>query len=78
MALPNQPGLTPEVIALVEKHEALITGPKGTWKTWELAWMYEIYNLYTGEKKKDQGCGACRQSVINKVRLIHEEYKKTL
>ena len=74
----NQPGLTPEVVEMLIKHEDLISKPKGTWKTWEMAWMYEIYNLYTGENKKDGGCGACRSGVVNKVRLIQEEYKKQL
>lgn len=74
----NQPGLTPEVIELLIKHEDLLARPKGVWKTWEMAWMYEIYNAYTNEKKVDSGCGACRTGVVNKVRLIHEEYKKSL
>jgi hypothetical protein len=74
----NQPGLTPEVIEMLTKHEALITAPKGVWKTWEMQWMYDIYNAYTGEKKVNAGCGACRSSVVNKVRLIHEEYKRAL
>jgi hypothetical protein len=74
----NQPGLTPEVIEMLIKHEDLLAKTKGVWKTWEMAWMYEIYNAYTGEKKVDGGCGGCRQSVINKVRLIREEYQRTL
>jgi hypothetical protein len=72
----NQPGLTSEVCALLQQHEELLSKPKGVWKPGELAPIYAIYNAYTGENKLDQGCGACRTGVVNKVRLIHEEYKR--
>jgi hypothetical protein len=74
----NQPGLTAEVYALIQEHEALLTKTKGVWQPGELAPIYKIYNAYTGENKLDAGCGACRSNIVNKVRLIHEEYKRTL
>ena len=74
----NQPGLTAEVFALIQEHEELLKKPKGVWQPGELAPIYKIYNVYTGENKQDAGCGACRTGVVNKVRAIYEEYKKTL
>ena len=73
----NQPGLISEVCALIQEHEELLKKPKGVWQPGELAPIYAIYNAYTGEKKLDQGCGACRSGVVNKVRAIYEEYKKS-
>jgi hypothetical protein len=63
---------------LIQTQEELLTKPKGVWKPRELTPIYAIYNAYTGETKYDQGCGACRTGVVNKVRAIYEEYKKTL
>jgi len=74
----TQPGLTSEVFQLIQDNEELLQKPKGVWQPGELAPIYAIYNAYTGEKKLDQGCGACRSGVVNKVRAIYEEYKKTL
>lgn len=77
MTPPNQPQLTSEVFELLKEHEHLLIKPKGVWQPYELIPMYAIYNAYTGENKKDNGCGSCRKTVVNKVRLIHEEYKKS-
>ena len=74
----NYPGLTAEVFELIQTHEELLKKPKGVWQPGELTPIYAIYNAYTGETKYDAGCGACRSSVVNKVRAIYEEYKKTL
>ena len=72
----GQPGLTSEVCELIQKHEESLKKPKGVWQPGELDPMYAIYNAYTGEKKVQTGCGACRSGVVNKVRTIYEEYKK--
>ena len=74
----NHPGLTAEVFQLIQDNEELLKKPKGVWQPGELAPIYAIYNAYTGEQKYDAGCSACRSSVVNKVRAIYEEYKKTL
>ena len=74
----NHPGLTAEVFELIQTHEELLKKPKGVWQPGELTPIYAIYNAYTGEQKYDQGCGSCRTGVVNKVRAIYEEYKKTL
>ena len=72
----TQPGLTSEVCALIQANEELLKKPKGVWQPGELTPIYAIYNAYTGEKKYDAGCGACRSGVVNKVRSIYEEYQK--
>jgi hypothetical protein len=74
----TEPGLTSEVYALLQQHASLLDRPKQVFQPHEMAPMYEIYNKYTGQLKKDNGCGACRTNVMNKVRKIYEEYKKSL
>ncbi len=75
---PKEPGLTAEVFQAIQEAEPLLTQARQVFQAHEMAQMYKIYNLYTGQLKRDSGCGACRTSVMNKVRKIYEEYKKTL
>ena len=72
------PGLVSEVYELIQKNEHLLTAPKQVFQNYEMAEIYKIYNAYQGENKKDHGCPSCRTNVVNKVRKIYEEYKKTL
>ena len=74
----KEPGLTAEVYQAIQETEPLLTSPRQVFQAHEMAQMYKIYNLYTGENKRDGGCGACRTSVMNKVRKIYEEYKRSL
>jgi hypothetical protein len=72
------PGLTAEVYQAIQEAEPLLSKPRQVFQSHEMTSLYKIYNLYTGEAKRDGGCGACRASVVNKVRKIYEEYKATL
>ena len=74
----TQPGLTAEVFAAIQEAEPLLKQPRQVFQAHEMALMYKIYNLYTGENKKDGGCGACRTNIMNKVRKIYAEYQATL
>ena len=66
-----------DLTELISLNEHLLSRPKGTFQSYEMTIIYMIYNLITGEKKKDQGCGACRASVVNRVRKYYnEEYLK--
>lgn len=71
-------GLTAEVYAAIQEAEPLLKQPRQVFQAHEMALMYKIYNLYTGENKKDGGCGACRTNIMNKVRKIYAEYQATL
>jgi len=61
----KEPGLTSEVYQAIQEAEPLLKSPRQVFQA-------------TGQNKQDGGCGACRTSVMNKVRKIYEEYKKTL
>jgi len=73
-----QPGLTAEVFALIQEHEELLIRPRQVWPMEQLLKIYAIYNAYTGEVHKPNGCGACATTKVQKVKQIYEEYKKTL
>ena len=72
------PGLTSECFAAIQEAEPLLSKPRQVFQNYEMTQIYKIYNLYTGEQKRDGGCGACRTNVVNKVRKIYEEYKASL
>jgi len=74
----NVPGLTAEVYELFQQNAHLFETPKNVWQPNEMAEVYKIYNAYTGQNEKDNGCGGCRQSKVQLVRRAYEEYKKTL
>lgn len=63
---------------LIRLNEHLLSRPKGTFQSYEMTIIYLMYNLITGENKKDQGCGACRSNVVSRVRKYYnEQYLKT-
>jgi hypothetical protein len=74
----KEPGLTAEVFALINQHNALLERPKQVFAQEEIQAIYDIYNAYTGQKETVSSCGGCRQSKITKVRKIYEEYKQSL
>ena len=78
MNQPNQPGLTAEVYELIRQNEPLLSKPRQVFQPHEMTGLYQIYNAYTGENKRDGGCGACRTNIVNRVRKIYEEYKNSL
>ena len=63
---------------LISLNEHLLSRPRGTFQTYEMTIIYMMYNLITGERKKDGGCGSCRASTVNRVRKYYtEQYLKT-
>jgi hypothetical protein len=74
----KEPGLTAEVFAAIQEAEPLLQKPRQVFQSFEMVQMYKIFNLYTGQNRQDGGCSACRTNVMNRVRKIYEEYKKTL
>jgi hypothetical protein len=62
----------------ISLNEHLLIRPKGSFQSYEMQIIYTMYNLITGERKKDSGCGSCRASTVNRVRKYYtEQYLKT-
>lgn len=74
----KEPGLTAEVYAAIQEALPLLEKPRQVFQPQEMAQIYKIFNLYTGQNRQDGGCGACRTNVVNKVRKIYEEYKASI
>jgi hypothetical protein len=58
---------------LIRVNEHLLNRPKQAFQGYEMTIMYMMYNLITGERKHDTGCGACRTSTVNRVRKYYNE-----
>jgi len=62
-----------EAIKIFKDYNDWFAIPKGSWTTEDFKVCYKLYNLLTGQNRKDSGCSSCRRVVINKLR---QEYKK--
>jgi len=58
---------------LLEQHGQWFQVEKRIWQPQELQIVYTIFNLATGENRRDTGCGSCRRAVIAKVRKMYQE-----
>jgi len=58
---------------LIRLNEHLLTRPKSAFQAYEMTIIYMMYNLITGENKRDTGCGACRAGTVNRVRKYYNE-----
>lgn len=65
-----------EVKAIFEQHREWFETDKKIWQPKELAVAYLIFNLATGENRRDTGCGSCRRAVISRVKKMYQEYNK--
>ena len=58
---------------LISLNEHLLDKPRAAFQAYEMTIIYLMYNLITGENKKDVGCGSCRASTVNRVRKYYNE-----
>ena len=65
-----------EVKALFDQHRAWFETDKKIWQSEELQVVYLIFNLATGENRRDTGCGSCRRSVVNRVKKMYQQEKQ--
>ena len=61
---------------IFEHHQEWFEADKKIWQPGELHVVYTIFNLATGENRKDTGCGSCRRAVVNRVKKMYQEYFK--
>ena len=65
-----------EVKALFDKHKSWFKTDKKIWQPEEVAVAYAIFNLETGENRRDTGCGSCRRAVVTRVKKMFLQYAK--
>ena len=61
--------------AMFEQHRDWFEGDKKIWQPAELQVVYMIFNMSTGENRRDTGCGSCRRAVVNRVKKMYQETK---
>ncbi len=61
---------------IFEKHQEWFEVDKKIWQPAELLVVYTIFNLTTGENRRDTGCGSCRRAVVSRVKKMYQEYFK--
>lgn len=62
-----------EAKILLTEHEEWFRSNKKVWQPEEMAVVYKIFNLSTGENRRDTGCGSCRRAVVNRVKKLAQE-----
>jgi len=65
-----------EARALLDQHSDWFETDKKIWQPTELQVVYLIFNLATGENRRDTGCGSCRRAVVNKVKKMYQQEKQ--
>jgi hypothetical protein len=65
-----------EVQALFDQHKSWFETDKKIWQPEEVAVAYAIFNLETGENRRDTGCGSCRRAVVTRVKKMFLQYAK--
>jgi len=62
-----------EAKILLTEHREWFVLNKKVWQPEEMAVIYKIFNLSTGENRRDTGCGSCRRAVVNRVKKLAQE-----
>lgn len=65
-----------EVRALFDQHRSWFETDKKIWQPTELQVVYMIFNMATGENRRDTGCGSCRRAVVNRVKKMYLQLNK--
>lgn len=68
--------MTDEVMELLLANQSWFTTDKKVWQPEEMKVVYTIFNLASGDSRRDTGCNSCRRAVVTKVKKMFQEYAK--